>query len=389
MSRRSLGRLESHTLRIKGIYDESGQPVPFDHAKGEVAIGLRAPLQRGVPLKLRFEIEGDILFRPDGDSYWELGVEPWFPQPDLSGQYYTVHCTVKVKKPFVPFAPGKTVRRVTEGDSNILETRVEKPVQFMVILAGKYSFEEEIRNGVTIRIASYGGKNSIGTRKLMKLAGNMIEYYTGFLGPFPFDEFNVVEINAWGYGQAPPGFMFITSEAFNPIGGEVNQFFSGGVNERFAHEIAHQYWGHAVKMPSNDEQWLTESFAEISAGLCIRELRGKDDFEGLRTTWKSQGKSATESAPIPLANRLRSRVTSETAYTNRTSLLYSKGPWLLDVIRRDIGERPFLVFLSSCQSTFLWKFGNTKGFQAVLEAVSKKEWCPFFEANYWGTGMPK
>ncbi len=383
-----LGKLEPHSLRIKGIYDESGQVVPFDHASGEVAIGLRAPLQRGVPLKLRFEIEGDILFRPDGDSYWELGVEPWFPQPDLSGQYYTVHCTVKVKKPFVPFAPGKTIRRATEGDFNILETRVEKPVQFMVILAGKYSFEEETRNGVTIRIASYGGKNSIGIRKLMKLAGNVIEYYTGFLGPFPFDEFNILEINAWGYGQAPPGFMFITSEAFNPIGGEVNQLFSGGVNERFAHEIAHQYWGHAVKMPSGDEQWLTESFAEISAGLCIRELRGKGDFEVLRTTWKSQGKSATASAPIPLANRLRSRVTPETAYTNRTSLLYSKGPWLLDVIRRDIGERPFLVFLSSCQSTYLWKFGNTKGFLAVLEAVAKKEWGPFFEENYWGTGMP-
>ena len=141
----------------------------------------------------------------------------------------------------------------------------------------------------------------------MKLAGNIIEYYTGFLGPFPFDEFNIVELNAWGYGQAPPGFMFITSEAFNPIGGEVNQLFSGGVNERFAHEIAHQYWGHAVKMPSGEEQWLTESFAEISAGLCIRDLRGKGDLELLQKTWKSQGKSATESAPIPLANRLRSR----------------------------------------------------------------------------------
>ena len=82
-------------------------------------------------------------------------------------------------------------------------------------------------------------------------------------------------------------------------------------------------------------------------------------------------------------------MTSETAYTNRTALLYSKGPWLLDAIRLDIGERPFLVFLSSCQSTFLWKFGSTKGFQAVLEAVTKKEWGPFFEANYWGTGMPK
>lgn len=385
----NLRQLEPHTLRITGVYDESGAPVPFDHAKDEVAVGLPGTLEPGRTARLRFELAGDILFRPGGDNYWELGVEPWFPQPDLAGQYYTVHCTVRVKKPFIPFAPGKTVRRTTEGDYSVLETRVEKPVQFMVVLAGKYWFEEETRNGVTLRIASYGQKDASGIRKLKKLAGNVIEYYTGFLGPFPFDEFNVVEINSWGFGQAPPGFMFITQEAFAPIGDKVSQLFSRGVNERFAHEIAHQYWGHAVKMPSNEEQWLTESFAEISAGLCIRELRGKGDFDSLRTTWRSRAKDATESAPIPLANRLRARSDPRTASLYRTSLLYSKGPWLLDAVRRDVGERPFLVFLSSCQSTFLWKFGTTKGVQTVLEAVTKKSWQPFFAANYWGTGMPE
>ena len=385
----NLGSLVPHGLRIREIRDAAGEPVPFDHTRDEVAVGLRSPLVPGTQQTLRFEIEGDILERPGGDNYWELGVEPWFPQPDLAGQYYTVRCTTKVKKPFVPFSPGRTVRRVEEGDFNVLETKIEKPVQFMVVLAGKYAFEEETRNGVTLRIASYGGRDAAGIRKLKKLAGNVIEYYTGFLGPFPFDEFNVVEINELGFGQAPPGFMFITKEAFDPIGDDLNQLFSRGVNERFAHEIAHQYWGHAVKMPSHEEQWLTESFAEISAGLCIRELRGKGDLEGLRTTWKSRAKDATEAAPIPLANRLRSRSDTRTAGTYRTSLLYSKGPWILDAVRRDIGERPFLVFLGSCQSTFLWKFGSTKGVQMVLEAVTKKEWGPFFEANYWGTGMPK
>ena len=49
--------------------------------------------------------------------------------------------------------------------------------------------------------------------------------------------------------------MFITKEAFDPLV-ETNQFFTQGINERFAHEIAHQYWGIVVKMPSHEEQWL-------------------------------------------------------------------------------------------------------------------------------------
>ena len=159
----NIGSLDPRKLKIKGIFDESGTAVPFDHAKDEVAVGLPSPLAPGAPLKLRFEMEGDILYRPGGDNYWELGVEPWFPQPDLSGQYYTVHATVKVKKPFVPFAPGKTIRRVQEGDFNVLETRIDKPVQFMVVLAGKYEYEEETQNGVTVRVASYGRRTRSGS----------------------------------------------------------------------------------------------------------------------------------------------------------------------------------------------------------------------------------
>ena len=68
---------------------------------------------------------------------------------------------------------------------------------------------------------------------------------------------------------SPGATMFITKEAFNPLMGDDNKLFSKGINERFAHEIAHQYWGHVVKMGSIEEQWVTESFAEYSSSLVI------------------------------------------------------------------------------------------------------------------------
>lgn len=381
--------LDQRHLKVKGVFDEAGTPLPFDHARDSLAVELPTPIQSGMSVQLRFEIEGDVLYRPEGDSYWELGVEPWFPQPDMGGQYFTAHTTVKVPKPFVPFAPGTTVRRAEEGDYNVLETRLDKPVQFLAILAGKYAWEEETKDGVTVRVASYAGKNTIALKKLMNLTQKIIAYYEGFLGPFPFKEFNVIEINELGYGQAPPAFMFITKEAFNPIGDDLNELFSKGINERFAHEIAHQYWGHVVKMPGPEEQWLTESFAEVSAGLLIRDLRGKSDFKGLVSAWRSRAKAASEASPIPLANRLANKSDRYAAWTTRTHLLYFKGPCLLNSIRERIGDKPFLIFLASCQSTFGWKFGNTRAVQAVLEAITKQDWKPFFADYYWGTAMPE
>ncbi|HYK42173.1 MAG TPA: hypothetical protein VE007_07255, partial [Thermoanaerobaculia bacterium] len=242
-ARSGVAGLERRRHRVRSVTDSSGKTLAFSHRNGDLVVVLAQPAPAEQPLKLRFRIEGDYLVRPGGDNYWMLGVEPWFPQPGLYGQYYTFHARVKVRKPFVAFAPGVTVARGSDGDYNTVETEVDKPVQFAVVLGGKYEFEEEKRGGITVRVASYAGKNSRAIKQLTNLAFGVIEYYQRFLGPFPFAEFNILEINSYGFGQAPPATMFITREAFNPYIGEANQFFSSGVNERFAHEIAHQYWG--------------------------------------------------------------------------------------------------------------------------------------------------
>lgn len=384
----SVGRIEKGRLKLGAVLDEQGNRLEFDHRDESVAVALRAPLAPGRPAKVRFEIEGDLLHRPNGDNYWELGTEPWFPQPDMGGQYYTVHATVKVKKPFKPLAPGRTVRRVEEGDYNLLETRIDKPVQFFVVLAGKYEWDEETKDGLTIRVASYGGENRSAYRKLLGLARKSIEYYTPFLGPFPFDEFNIVEINSYGFGQAPPAFMFITTEAFNPIQGDLNQLFSQGINERVAHEIAHQWWGHVVKMPGADEQWLSESFAEMSAALLIRDLRGRSDYKGLVAHWRRAANESRDVAPIPFANRAFAKNDVITSSRHRTALLYSKGPVLLEALHRDLGEERFRVFLATLQSNLTWKFGTTRLVTQILNAVTKKDYGPFMEENYWGLGLP-
>lgn len=383
-----IGRLDPREHRLRAVWDEAGKPLSFHHSRGEVVVGLAAPAPADQPVRLRFEIEGDFLIRPGGDSFWQLGVEPWFPQPDLAGQYYTFRAKVKVKKPFVPFAPGKTLARREEGDSNVLETAIEEPVQFAIVMAGKYEFEEETRSGLTVRVASYAGKNTRAMKQLTNLAFGIIEDYQRFLGPFPFPVLDIIEINSYGFGQAPPATMFITKEAFNPYIGEENQFFSQGINERFAHEIAHQYWGHAIKMPSEEEQWLTEAFAEYSAALFIRDFRGKAAFDRLAAVWKSRASSNASIAPIPLVNRIDLPGDPMEAFRIRQDLLYWKGSWLLAALHRELGDQTFLTFLKSYQKSFRWKFGSTKHVEGLLQLLTKKDWTPWFDKNYWGTGMP-
>jgi hypothetical protein len=370
---------------LKSVTAEDGKGVPFYQDHDVVIVSLPHPTQAASPIKLKFEMAGDILVREGGDNQWLLR-EGWFPELPLNAMLTTAHGLIKVKAPFVPFAGGHSVARKTEGDYNVLEVQLDQPTQFVAVTAGKYSYEEEKRGRITVRTASYGQKNTRAIKKINGLAFDMIAYYEYFLGPYPHDELNIVEVNDYGWGQAPAGLIFITGEAFQPLIGLASQLFSEGINERIAHEIAHQYWGHVVRMPSFEEQWLTESFAEYSAALLLKKFQGDAPYNRLVAHWKADAKESHALAPIPLANRI---VTPNNDDANRVKLLYGKGPLLLAALDKQVGSDTFMIFLKSYQKTFHHKAGTTKDVAGLLGFIAKQDFKPFFDKYYWGTDVPE
>jgi hypothetical protein len=379
----------ARTFHVRSVTDEQGRALPFDHQFSDLVVdvsGLTAP-----SIKLKFAIDGDFLVREGGDNAWQLGLgEPWFPLPrQLGAMAYTVHSLVKVKKPFIPFTPGKTLARREDGDYNVVETVLDKPVAFTMVQAGKYHVYEEKRGERTVRVATYGLPNDRAAKQLTNLAYGIIEYYEFFLGPFPWSEFNIIQMNTYGYGQAPPATMFITSEAFNPTQTEEDQFFSEGINERFAHEIAHQYWGYVVREASSEDTWLSESFAEYSAAIALKKLmpRGDAVYNKLVSHWKGGAKMGVNVAPIPYANRIEGD--GSVSFRQRFALLYEKGPYLLYTLHKELGDTTFLTFMKSYQKSFAWKAGTTKDVAGLLTFMTKKDYKPFFEQYYYGTAMPQ
>ncbi len=182
--------------------------------------------------------------------------------------------------------------------------------------------------------------------------------------------------------------MLIDKEAFNPLSEEMNHYFSRGINERFAHEIAHQYWGHVVKMPSYDEQWLTESVAECCAALFLRFVKGAPEYDLLVQRWRTKAEQATAASAIPIANELWNGSNNWERYRYRTGLIYDKGAYLLHCLNQEVGDKVFQTFLKSYQATFRWKFGTTEHLNGLLKHLTGTDHSAFFEHYYWGPELP-
>jgi hypothetical protein len=374
-------------LRVRAVTGPDGRSVAFHHARGALLLAFPQALPEKRALRLTFELEGDPLIRPDGNDYWELGTYAWFPQPELGGQYYTVDARLAVEKPFVPVASGPTVSRASDARFNRQTVRIEKPIQFFVVLGGKYKTFEDKKDGLTIRVHGYAFPPAEG-EKLVRLSRGIIGYYERFLGKFPFDQFDIVEKNDYGYGQAPPGLMIITKEALSPLQDNLSNMFARGVNARFAHEIAHQYWGHVLKMPSGEEQWLTESFAEYCSALYMERAKGKQGIDTIRAEWRLHSGEIGSIGTIPTANRLVNLKVPFEPMQIRQGLLYNRGPLVLDRIRTEIGDDAFYTFLNAMLLNFPFKFSSTADVQGVLGAVTKKDWEAYFDKHVWGPTPP-
>ncbi|MBL8111509.1 MAG: hypothetical protein JNK60_01375 [Acidobacteria bacterium] len=382
--------------RLAKVTDDTGAALPFTHDRSLLVVFLPGILPAGTTKKLRFEYEAPFFERVGGDNYWELQIASgWYPQPrSLNAANHTFHAVVRTPKGFTAFGAGDTVRRATEGDVNVYEVNLDRPVPFANLLAGKYTIEESTVDGFTCRVASYGMAKAQASKKLLDIFHNLRKFYSWLLGPFPWKEYTIVEINTFGFGQAPPAMMRITKEAFESTSmtDDVAAIFSQGINHRFAHEIAHSYFGYVVNGASRADQWIEESFSESVSSYAIERLKDKGDAKALAIQWKSRAKEATKTAPIFYANDIARKISlygDQDASLDRTFLVYHKGAHVLQTMRLELGDDLYFTVIRSFLRNFEKKRNvTTEEFIALANFVTKKDWKPFFEKYYYGIEMP-
>ncbi|MHB8797298.1 MAG: M1 family metallopeptidase [Thermoanaerobaculia bacterium] len=382
--------------RVRSLVDGDGRPLPYALGNGELVVSLPKPLAPGARLTLRLEYEAPYFERAGGDNLWELPIASgWYPQPHaINASHHTFHALVRARRPLLPFASGDTVRRTEEEGWNVLETRLDKPVPFATVLAGRYTTQESTEDGVTCRVASYGIPKEMSGKMLLSVFHGVRKFYEWLLGPFPWKEFTIVEINDYGFGQAPPGMMRITKEAFqsNVFTDEVSSLFSRGINQRVAHEIAHAYFGYVVSDASPQHQWISEAFSEIASMYAIEKLKGKAEGKKLAGSWAGSARHSAKAAPIDLANDLAPKIAStwdSSTAIDRIELVYSKGAHILQSLRVELGDDLFFTVLRSFLRSFeKQRDVTTDDFVALLSFATKKDWKPWFERYYYGTEMP-
>lgn len=364
---------------LEAVTTPDGTALPYAHRNNDLVVELPEPVRPGEEVELRFRISGDVLNRPGGHSFWWLPIDNWMPHPPrMDMAAFTYRGVVKAAKPFMPFSMGHEVRRWEEDDLHCVETRLDRPIQFAVILAGKYHTYSEERDGFRITLASYAFSRDEAMRQIAHNMFQMKKLYEVLLGEFPFDELHILEINEYGFGIAPPGVIYLTREAFDPS--PRGRRFREELNLRMAHELAHMYWGHVAQMSGPEEQWLSESTAEYYAAVAVGQFLGEKKFRQAYRNWKEQSSLVDDAPSIYLANR----VAGEKAGRERFGLLYARGPLMLHELREELGDQTFFTVMKSFLTNFRFEHVKTEKFLALTEFITEEDYRPWFRERLFG-----
>lgn len=382
-------RITLTPTRLLSVSDASGKPLPFFRIGNGLLVVPPASLAPGASATLTFQYLFSLR-HPWGDQYWRLADQDWYPVAgDIRANWLQFHAKIAAKKPFLPFASGRIVSRSSTETHNLLVAETTGPIVFPSVLAGKYfPGPGPSPAGKSLTIASYAMEREEGVGKLGKLVGGFLELAEKRLGPNTTNDLVVAEIRDWGWAQAPSGFIDITQEAFNPVmnaaGGTYLDFFRAGVNERIAHEVSHAWFGHVSRLAAEQDQWLEESFAEYMAGELLALAKGKSELDKLVGYWKARGAEVPSGIALTDANLLH----WDQQKPYRINLLYGRGPYLLHVLRQELGDQTFFTILRSYLRSNAGKLAGTEDLIGLMNFVTKKDWHPWFEKHVWGAEMP-
>jgi len=366
--------------------DEQGQKVDFRHAGDRLSLfvlGAKKGEQRvytityhGIPkdgLIISVNKFGERVFFGDN---WPDRARHWLPSVDHPSDKALVDFVVQAPAHYQVVSNGRLVDQKQEGDMQISHWKSDVPLPTKVMVIGVAHFAiQELVGADSVPVSSWVfPQNKKAGFEDYRVALKSLDFFTGYLSPFPFAKLANVQSKTIYGGMENAACIFY---AENSVTGDQRYRWV------FAHEIAHQWFGDAVTEADWQHVWLSEGFATYLTDLYVEHQQGRDAFV--------QRMLEERSKVVDFAYQQLSPVI-DTAVTDYMDLLnantYQKAAWILHMLRHEIGDELFQQCLQEFYQLYKYRNATTRDFQDVVARVSGKDFQAFFHQWLCQSGHP-
>jgi len=392
-------------LRVTRVTAD-GHEIPYiqeDRKQdGSFYVIMPQPMKKDTSYKLRIEYEGDHVITSHGNGNFAVGARTsWYPSINTFLDRATYELVFKVPKAFTVVSVGKLEKESKEGDVAVSQWKSDVPLAVAGFNYGLFKKKRVVDPQTKYEVEAYATEDvpdylhgaaehqnltpALMADRAIVDGQNSIRLFESWFGPCPYGRIAITQQPEPNFGQSWPSLVYLPLFAFFDstqrwmLMGSQAFRFADFIQEVTPHEIAHQWWGHMVGWASYHDQWLSEGFAEFSAGAFVEATEKPAEvnrfWDRLRDeiVQKNQfGISANEAGPIWMGLRLNN-FHSPGAY-NR--LVYPKGAYILQMLRMlmredKTGDDDFLAMMKDYVQTHLNRNATSESFKAVVEKHMK------------------
>jgi len=422
-------------LRVTRVVDEQGQDLHYIQESrkedGSFYVVLSEAPPPGRESSITVEYAGDKVLEEAGEgSFYVLARTSWYPNLNGFGEHSLYDLTFKVPRRFKVVSVGRLQAESVEQEFLVSHWVTPIPVAVAGFNYGDYKIMEMPDSITGYKISGYyltelpdrlrrfralqsmapGGM----TKYALEQTRAQLQICTHYFGRSAYQDIYITEQPDFNFGQSWPNLIYLPISAYTDstqrwmLFGHIDSKFSGFVQEVAPHEVSHQWWGHTVGWSSYHDQWLSEGFAEFSAGLFLQLAVGKDWRGDYLEFWErlrqrileknNFGFAPNDAGPLWLGERLISPKTAN-GYQN---VIYPKGAYILEMLRsimysQDDQDRTFIDMMHDFVDSHRERPASTESFKAIAEKHMTKlmdlqgnqrlDW--FFNEWVYGTDIPR
>lgn len=220
-------------------------------------------------------------------------------------------------------------------------------------------------------------------------AASIIRFYASLVGDAPYQTLTIAATESDRPGGHSPPYFAVLNHLVGPVdlvwrNDPVS--FENYPLFFLAHEVAHQWWGHAVGWKNYHEQWISEGFAQYFAALYAERNRTDNVLPNLLRQMRQTALESSDQGPIYLGYRLGHIRADDRIFR---AVVYNKGAMVLHMLRRLIGDEAFFDGIRGFYEAWKFRKAGTDDFRKVMEAASGQDLARFFESWIYGAVIPE
>jgi len=186
----------------------------------------------------------------------------------------------------------------------------------------------------------------------------MMTFFASLFGEYPFEKYGMACVTGFGGGMEHQTMTTISKSAARD-----------GAESLIAHELAHMWWGDMVTCFDWPEIWLNEGFATYSEAMWHEHTYGFNSFKAKMTEYGN--------------DYLHGSYTTHPLYDPPVlfswSHVYTKGAWVLHMLRHMVGDSLYSQILQAYGETFKYGNATTEDFRGVVDSVMNDTFNYYFQ----------